>query len=150
MARYFLDSSALVKRYHVETGTAELDQLFSPPVARFFISRLALVELYSCFARLTREGNITVDDFRLLTGKLDGDVASGVLKVATVGSRQLAAAASIIATHGLSHVIRSLDAIQLATASTLHDRKQLTSFVSSDKRLLAAAIACGLPTLELK
>ena len=50
MARYFLDASALVKRYHHEQGSDRVDALLSQPGDRYFISRLALVELHSTFA----------------------------------------------------------------------------------------------------
>lgn len=40
--------------------------------------------------------------------------------------------------------LRSLDAIHLASAFTVHDR--LTAFVSYDERLLDAAKSAGLPT----
>jgi uncharacterized protein len=39
--------------------------------------------------------------------------------------------------------VRSLDAIHLGTA--LRTRQALTSFITYDKRLLAAALAAGLP-----
>ena len=54
MPRYFLDSSALIKRYHQESGTAQVAGLFNGSGNRFFISRLALVEIHSCFARLVK------------------------------------------------------------------------------------------------
>jgi hypothetical protein len=46
MARYFLDSGALVKRYHQESGSAEGEVLFNGPGHHFFVSRLALVEVH--------------------------------------------------------------------------------------------------------
>ena len=55
IARYFLDSSALVKRYHRESGSPDVDQLLAAPDNQIIISRLALVELHSSFARLVRK-----------------------------------------------------------------------------------------------
>jgi predicted nucleic acid-binding protein len=75
MARYFLDSSALVKRYHQESGSANVDALFNASGNRCFVSRLALVETQSAFARLVREGIVTPDDFHRVVSRLDGDVA---------------------------------------------------------------------------
>lgn len=53
MAAYFFDSSALVKRYHPEVGTADVNRLFHEENARHFIARLAVVEVQiaSTFSR---------------------------------------------------------------------------------------------------
>ena len=145
MARYFLDSSALVKRYHQEAGTAVVEGLFHGPGNRFFISRLALVEVHSSFARLVREGVLTEADFGKLISRLEEDVASGVLTVAAVSSRRLEEASSILGTHGLTNTVRSLDAIHLATLA-LHGRSRLAAW-SRPIKLLAAATAGGLTIL---
>lgn len=44
MARYFFDTSALIKNYHVDTGTAEVQRLMTEPGVEPLISRLASVE----------------------------------------------------------------------------------------------------------
>src|SRR6266478_3784264 len=111
MARYFFDTSALVKRYHQEIGSSRVDELFSDSNHRFFISRLVLVEVHSSFARLVREGVLTGPDFTKLIAKLEADVAAGVLVVAAVSSRRLREASSIFVSHGLTNAVRTLDAI---------------------------------------
>ena len=150
MPRYFLDSSALVKRYHQESGTAQVEGLFQEPGNRLIISRLALVEVHSCFSRLVREGVLKEAEFGQLIAKLHGDVASGVLTVAAVSSQRLQGASSILGTHGLTNTVRTLDAIHLATAQALHARGRIAAFVAADKKLLASAtIACGLTILDV-
>jgi hypothetical protein len=149
MARYFLDSSALVKRYHQESGSAEVDELFAVPDDRIIISRLALVELHSSFARLVRETVITESDFHKLVSRLDADVASGVLTVAAVSSPRLEAASAILRTLGLSSPLRALDAIHLATAQAVHGRSQIAAFVAADKKLLAGTAASGFTVLDV-
>jgi predicted nucleic acid-binding protein len=150
MPRYFLDSSALVKRYHLEIGTGDVDALFLVPNGRFFILRLALVEVQSSLARLVREGAIAEIAFAKVTAGLQMDVASGLLNVLAVSTRRLGEAATLLGTHGLTFNIRTLDAIHLATARTLHGRSQLAGFVAADKKLLdAAANACGLAVISV-
>ena len=150
MARYFLDSSALVKCYHQESGSSDLERLFLGPDNRFFIFRLALVEVHSSFARLVREGVFTESDFGKLISRLEADVTSGVLAVAAVSSRRLEAASFILRTHGLANNVRTLDAIQLATARALHGRSPLAAFVAADKKLLkSAAVACGFTVIDV-
>ena len=149
MARYFLDSSALVKRYHHESGSANVDAVFNAAGNRFFVSRLALVEAQSAFARLVREGIVTPDDFHRLVSRLKADVGAKILMVAAVTSRRLDEAAAIFATHGLTNNVRTLDAIHLATAQVLHARNPLAAFVGADKKLLAVAVVCGLNVLDV-
>jgi predicted nucleic acid-binding protein len=63
MPRYYLDSSALVKRYHAEAGSDRVRALFKVPANRIISSRLAILEIDSTFARLVREEVITGADF---------------------------------------------------------------------------------------
>ena len=150
MARYFFDSSALVKRYHVELGTPDVEQLMGKPGNRFFVSRLALVEVQSTWARLVREGTLTKADFDGLVARLEEDISVGLLAVVALSSRHLTGAAIVLGTFGLSHNIRTLDAIHLATALALHARTKLVGFVAADKKLLdAAANACGLAVVAV-
>ncbi len=151
MARYFLDSSALVKRYHLESGSSEIAVLFNTTGNQFLISRLALVEVHSTFARLVREGILTATDFGKLIARLDADIASGVFSVAAISGRRLEGASSILNTHGLVRSVRTLDAIHLATAQALHGRSRLAAFVAADKKLLAtASVACQLSVLDVR
>jgi predicted nucleic acid-binding protein len=149
MARYFLDSSALVKRYHVERGSERLTKLFATADNRFFVARLGLVELHSTFARLVREGALPTDELTKVLDRLAADVASNLLTVVAVSSPRFDAASEILRTVGLTHSIRTLDALHLATAQALDRRSRLASFVAADKKLLASAAACGLATEEI-
>lgn len=129
MPRYFLDSSALVKRYHQESGSAQVEGLFNELGNRFFVSRLALVELHSCFARLVREGILPEANFHQLVARLELDVASGILTVAAVSNPRLQAASAILGTHGLTSPARTLDVIHLATAQALHFRTRIAALL---------------------
>jgi predicted nucleic acid-binding protein len=149
MARYFLDSSALVKRYHQERGSSEVADLLNKPDNRFFVSRLALVEIHSAFARLVREQTLSESDFKSLILRLDADVASGLFSVAAISSRRLDSAALLLRTQGLTQSLRTLDAIQLATAQALNNRSTLAAFIAADKKLLASATAGGFVPLDV-
>jgi predicted nucleic acid-binding protein len=60
---YFLDSSALVKRYVTETGSDWI-RVLTDPAARspLIIARIPWVEVLSALARRQREGSITAGD----------------------------------------------------------------------------------------
>jgi uncharacterized protein len=136
MPRYFLDSSALVKRYHQESGSPAVDELFQEQSNRFFASRLALVEVHSTFARLVRAGVLSANNLKNLLARLDADVATGALAVAAISSPRLESAAVLLATHGTTLPMRTLDAIHLATAQALQNRASLAAFVAADRQLL--------------
>jgi hypothetical protein len=126
-----------------------VDGLLQAPGNQFFISRLAFVELHSSVARLVREGVLVKPDFDHLIARLEADVASGVLTVLAVSGRRLDGACSLLATQGLNHAMRTLDAMHLASAQAVHARRRLAAFVAADKKLLAAATACGLSVLDV-
>ena len=149
MSRYYIDSSALVKRYHREHRSADVETLFNEPNSRFLVSRLALVEVHSSLARLVREKVLNEPQFMQLTAHIAADVAGGILAVAAIGPRRLDDAAAILSTHGLTTNIRTLDAIHLATAQALNARTRLSALVAADKKMLAAASLCGLTVLDL-
>ena len=149
MARYLLDSSALVKHYHAESGTVQVEHLFSEPGHQRIVSRLAIVEACSCFARLLREGTLSEPELTALVARLEEDVASGELVAAALSGSRLERAAVILVTHGQSLAVRTLDAIHLATAQSLDRPGRTITFVAADKQLLKSAAACGLTILDV-
>ena len=61
MKTYYLDTSALVKLYHQEKGTGEVEKIFSTENATIIISEIAVVELYSALYKLNRLKEISKD-----------------------------------------------------------------------------------------
>jgi predicted nucleic acid-binding protein len=59
MPGYFFDTSALVKHYHPEAGSAEVDRLWNDPLQSLFASRLSALEIVSAFAGKVRAGAIS-------------------------------------------------------------------------------------------
>ena len=68
MARYFFDTSALVKHYHAEAGTNVVDRVIDEPEAELIIARLTLVETTSVFAIKVRTGEFDAAEFARLRG----------------------------------------------------------------------------------
>jgi hypothetical protein len=63
MAIYFLDSSALVKRYIRETGSVWVLGLFDPALKNeVFIAAIASVEIIAAITRRSRSGSISIKD----------------------------------------------------------------------------------------
>lgn len=60
MQAYFFDSSALVKRYVQEIGSAWVQTVTAYQAAnQLIVARITWVEVLSAFARLQREGNLS-------------------------------------------------------------------------------------------
>jgi uncharacterized protein len=141
LTTYFMDTSALAKRYVIEKGAAWIRSEIKAG-NQVVISDLTTVEMVSLLARKRREGNISNIQFvRARNSFLKH--ADTVYLVIGLDKPILALARDLVARQPL----RTLDAIQLASA--LAAVKALGSnpiFVSADKRLLTIAAAEGLPT----
>jgi uncharacterized protein len=141
MSSYFLDTSALVKRYHIEQGTAKVKPLFDDAENTLYISELALVESASAFQRRKNRGEMSTQAMSDALEKFDGD-AINYLVVIGISRDLIERAKSLVLQHGL----RTLDALQLAAALSLKPRVPV--FVSADANLLSAAQANGLESLN--
>ena len=59
MAAYFLDTSSVVKRYVLETGTPWVQALTDPAVGHFlFVARITDVEMTAAIARRRRSNSL--------------------------------------------------------------------------------------------
>jgi predicted nucleic acid-binding protein len=66
MGAYFLDTSSLVKRYHQESGTEIVDQLFEESEHRLIISDISIIEFYSAIGLKVRTGEVKSTAFSTL------------------------------------------------------------------------------------
>jgi predicted nucleic acid-binding protein len=142
MPRYFFDSSALIKYYHNEPGSPEVERILGEVASERFISRLAWVEILSGLAKKVRSGVLTVLDYAALQRRFRADINLRLLRPVGMLNAHFEAAGGLIGSHGLSRQLRTLDAIQLAVALRIHRSAPLDHFVSADQRL------CDIATLE--
>lgn len=66
MSYLFFDTSALVKRYHGEQGTARVDSLVEDETSTVVITSLAVVEATSAFRRKYNAGDLTEEEMQTL------------------------------------------------------------------------------------
>ena len=144
MARYFLDTSALVKHYHTEVGTPKVRAILAEPGAEHLIARLATVEILSGFATKVRTGVFPSPDFHRLRGLFLADVKRRLLRPVRLQNAHYQLAGDLIAKHALSRQLRALDALQLAVALRVHQVTPLDHFVCADQRLCDVAALEGL------
>ena len=148
MARSFFDTSALVKHYHAEAGTAVVDRIIGKPGAELFIARLTLVETISVFAIKVRTGAFDPPEFARLRGLFATHVARRRYQVVRLLNAHYDRAQDLVTNYGLSRQIRTLDALQLAVALHLHQMAPLDHFVCTDQRLCDIAALEGLAVLN--
>ncbi len=143
MSTYFVDTSALAKRYIAETGSSWVLSWVEPPANNVIVvSELAIVEMHSLFARRQREGKLSLTSIYSLRVDFLLHFENEYLSVPIEGSI-LKHAQHLIT----NYTLRTLDAIQLACA--LHAENILSvsmNFVSADNNLLTAATAEGFMT----
>ncbi len=148
MPRYFLDTSALVKNYHVESGTAEVRRILGEAGSEFFISRLATVEMLSGFAGKVRTGVFSSTDFGKLRRRFLADVRKRMVRPIRVLNTHYQLAGDLIGKHAMSRPLRTLDAIQLAVALHFHQSVPVDHFVCADQRLCDVAALEGLAIIN--
>jgi predicted nucleic acid-binding protein len=148
MAEHFYDTSAAVKHYRAELGTAKVDTLLADTASRHFLSTLGVVEIHSAFSRLVRLGQITAAEFHRLRGRLLADIASGVWQVVQVTPADFQQAQQLLVRHATTQSLRTLDALQLAVALALHALAPLDDFVCADANLCLLAAAEGLTVVN--
>ena len=140
MTNYYVDTSALGKRYLSESGSSWVQSWIEPAAQNvLFICGITPIELLSIFGRRQREGALTQQAANILENDFLYHVQREYLTV-TVDDVVLAHARRLIKQYPL----RALDSIQLASA--LHTAKLFAEpiiFASSDKQLLQAAMAEG-------
>lgn len=110
MAIYFLETSALVKRYVKEAGTGWVEGLFSPVLRNvFYIAQISGVETVSAITLRVRRGNTTLSDAALALADFRRDYVVEYIQ-AQIAPNIISTAMDMAEKHGL----RGYDAVQLA------------------------------------
>ncbi len=145
MAVYFLDSSAVVKRYVAELGGAWIQSITKVSSGHeLYQSDLAIVEVCAALSRRRRDGSLSDAETAVLRDEFLADIGNLYIPVPISDSIIDGA----VALTGL-HVLRASDSVQLATALDINSKRisaglTALSLVSSDQSLLNAAAAEGL------
>lgn len=140
---FFVDTSALFKRYQVEKGTERVNELLENAHGDAFISSLTVIEVISNLKRLYEVDRITTKD-QFLQQRLFfyHDIEELNITILDVVTDDIIKAEELI----LQRYMKPVDAIQLAVA--LNNFSLKPTFVSSDQRLCAIAQQEGLSVLN--
>ena len=140
MAAYFLDSSALVKRYAAETGSAWVENLTDPRSGnRIYVAAITHVEVIAAIARKKKRLLLSATDAAAAIGRFENDLQTD-LRVFDLTPNVITMAERLAEKHAL----RGYDAVQLAVALEINaarTARRLTGLmlVSSDVELNTAA-----------
>lgn len=142
----YFDSSALVKRYLAETGSAWVQARCNDPARTIATVDLSRIEVAAAFAAKLRGKFITQTEYQEALTKLAAD-AQKRYHLIPVTPQRVDEAIELTARHRL----RGYDAVHLACAlhlnrALLEDDLPLLTFVAADDDLLKAAQAEGLET----
>jgi len=143
----FFDTSALVKRYHREVGTDIVDAAFADQEVARIISDLSVIECYSAFAKKVRMGEISAEDFQVTVAELAEDIRHGALQLACFDDSDKQEAVTLLAKHGLSRNLRTLDAMQLAVLRRL-DSQGIRHVYCADGAFAAVIEAEGFSVID--
>lgn len=115
MPDYFFDTSALVKAYIAETGTAWIRTILDDQQHRIWISALTKVEVIAALTRRFRVGDLTQQQLNQASGDALQDCADflAVPVLSNILDRALVLAER--------HNLRAYDAVQLSTAMEARD-----------------------------
>ncbi len=148
MARCYFDTSALVKDYHVESGSLQVRAILGTPGSEIFISRLGAVEMLSGFAGKVRAGVLTGDGYDAIRKRFFADVRRKSLRPLRILNVHYQIAGDLIGEHAMVRPLRTLDAIPLAVALHFHRSFPLDHFVCADRRLCDVARLEGLSVIQ--
>ncbi len=140
----YLDTSALIKRFVEERGSALVQSLVAGG-ASVSTAKIAYAEVYAGLTRRQREGHLSKIQYALACRQFERDWRAYIR--VDLRDEILALARDLIQRHPL----RGFDAIHLASALSL--KRALgedTTFAAADGRLLKASEAEGLRALNVE
>lgn len=142
MTVFYLDTSAIVKRYRTEKGTEFIDRLFKEIETsehRLATSFLAVLEFVSAFRRLVKAKEISQEIFADSLARFVADVER-YFAISSVDDTTISKSIFLI----MKHTVKTADSIHLASAIELREilkiSKERLIFVGDDEELCIAAL----------
>ncbi len=141
MKFYFLDTSAVVKRYHSEKGTETIDRIFAEDDRAIIISTISMTETVSALSKKKQEKTISKEDLKAALSRFFHDAIKDFL-VLQIDDAHIKESIVLV----LKRNLRTLDSLQLAVALGLKELNPV--FVCADKKLVSVAEKEGLKTIN--
>ena len=150
MGSFFLDGSALAKRYVPEAGTALVDSLLDHVAEhRIFLLNVGYAEVVSVLVRKKNAGRISSGDFsRALSAFGQEIVRSPGKHLVLFDNSVVNTATALIVKHSINATDGIALRVRLDVATVLRGHGDSLVLVASDQRLLRAAQAEGVTTFD--
>ena len=147
---FYLDASALAKRYVPEPGSLIVDHLFAQaPASRLIVLYLGIAETASILLRKTNAKLLSSARYTQALGELGAEIINdSSLRKPTATNDLVNAALLLIRQHSINATDAVLLRSALDIAAALRKVGDDLVLVASDQRLLRAAQAEGLPTFN--
>ena len=134
---HFLDTSALVKRYIEESGSADVRRLFRRR-AEIAVARITEAEVYAALARASRQNEISSEERDRAFVLLATDMGSA--RIVEIRRTVIEMVRELV----IRWPLRAYDALQLACALRLRADGSAVDFWCGDRELVRAARGEGL------
>ena len=142
MSLAYFDTSALLKNYMRETGSARVRALLTS--YKLLSSAITPVELQTAVQRRHREREITRSNYNSVVSRVAID--RSYWQLVEVVPQVLSKAEELVMTEN----VRTLDAIHIASAMIIQDSfPTRVPFISADERQLATAQNCKLSVIAI-
>lgn len=135
----FLDSNALVKLYHKESGTENLLQLIdeNAPDLLLTISDISKIEFHSAFLKRVRKREVTVKIVKEVFDSFKNDIL--MFNIVEVDNTVKTLASDLLKNIASKKRLGTLDSLQLSSAIISHQILPVDRFITSDRTLLNIA-----------
>lgn len=145
MPAFYLDTSALFKRYQLEPGTDFISELLGNRGTddSFITSHFTAIEIEAASARALRARLLNQRSYSTLLGQFSNDIASLII-LQPITSYIVSMASETARRNAL----RAGDAVHLATALFVRQTLSELVFVTSDFELFAASGSEGFLTID--
>jgi predicted nucleic acid-binding protein len=141
--KIFLDTSSLIKLYHYEIGTDNLDKFFDDyNIDEIFLSDLAKVEFNSALLKKARTKDITENEANDIIELFKADYDK--FKFMNIDSELVLLARDLLTKYGFNG-LRTLDSLQLA--SIIKVKNKLSFALTSDNILKELIKSEGIKTI---
>lgn len=142
MGTYFFDTSALVKRYHEEDGTEQVDEMLDDEDADVLLSSLTVVESVSAFRRKHNRREISESEMEQLVGVFFREALDDFV-IIPLEESLLRFSFELV----LQDDLRTLDSLQLSAGLSLAEQLNDVVFVTADEELATVGEDYGLETI---
>lgn len=139
----YVDTSAFIKRFVEELGTAEIERFIADQNHLVMLSSLSMVEIKSVLKRKVANRELLQESVTSIKELINLEIATQSIRFQHIDAAIFERTGHLI--EGLTAQLGTLDAMHLACAKTAN----CELMVSADKQLLRAATELGLQTLDL-